>query len=195
MLAKTKPLKLKKEGSQLSLFPDHESGAADQKIAYWQGVFQEIKLQRETADRWFRYYLMLIGAPQVAVFLLTFQREFKLNAPALITLSIISVFMMMMYANQRVNSQFLYDRLRKVEQSIKRDLSLNIISFQKKSFWGADLYVFLIYGFLISLGFSRAIILLTKLRFVWFYAFSAGINVVFVAIAKTVEYLRGPSRH
>ena len=149
---------------------DFENG-----IKYLMFYLEQIKLQREFQDKWFRYYLLIIGSPfalMIGVLQLdsikkNVQFAYSLLALLSIILFILGILFFLMYVRQRLNTLVLVLKMDKIEQSLLlsnnlTESSLNKIEFPKRKVfrYGADFYISCMIMFINSIWITSSIVLI-----------------------------------
>ncbi len=116
--------------------------------------FEKYRLIREVQDRWFRYYLILIGAPLAAILTLLQIDSFRSATEQMYLvigfisalLFLIGLSFLLMYLRQRLNSQFLLARMCEINTYIVSLIvpdKINTLAFGELVVYkhGADFYV------------------------------------------------------
>ena len=147
---------------------DDKIGAA---IEYSKILLEQFKIQREVQDRWFRFYLILIGAPLAAMLTLVqvesirsaTRQMYSIIALFSTLVFLIGIFFLLMYIRQRINSLVFIKRMNVVNsfivsESIPEKLDELAFSSPFVSTYGADFFVNSIHILLNSSWFTVAVV-------------------------------------
>lgn len=161
---------------------------------------EQRKLQREIMDRWFRYYLLIIGSPVPILGVLVQIRSIRESiaiypgyiAVIVLFLFIVGLMFLLMHIRQRINVLRFLQKISSMERLMFEELFPEL----KESYcklrpnrFGADFYIGLVYIFINSVWFAAFIYLLgcDFAEFTSGYAWTlAGLGLVVIIVLQFI---------
>jgi len=139
-------------------------------IEYLKTITEQLKMQQEVRDKWFRFYLIMVGPIFAALvgILRSDLMEYNVNYTHWLTtilcfcIFLIGLFFFLMYVRQRYNHLILYRRVEIIEKTIVKPAIFGTdgkIVFHKHYQFGADFYASCIYILLNSIWITLGVFL------------------------------------